>query len=216
MRLVAFALLIATPGRRRIPDRHLERHQRPLRPSARHRFSNVYAAGTYVLDGQPAAPFVPAQHIARERAIFGTATQFYGWHYPPSSSASRRPWRRCLLAALLVWQGVTLVLICSPSAQSFSRSMTIGFEAADKTLGLDWFGLLDWLKVSRLCLIRATSCVLEPACHRSWWSYSPWQWPTRFDGLRVFVLAFIFAALMTIADRRRYGRRKASLAAVTG
>ena len=46
-------------------------------------FSNVYAAGTYVLEGQPAAPFEPAKQFAREQAIFGTATQFYGWHYPP-------------------------------------------------------------------------------------------------------------------------------------
>src|SRR5690242_3693719 len=46
-------------------------------------FSNVYAAGTYVLDGQPEAPFDPARQFAREQAIFGVATQFYGWHYPP-------------------------------------------------------------------------------------------------------------------------------------
>src|ERR1700680_2946979 len=47
-------------------------------------FSDVYAAGTYVLDGRPDAPFDPVLQFARERAIFGEATQFYGWHYPPS------------------------------------------------------------------------------------------------------------------------------------
>src|ERR1035437_4245506 len=46
-------------------------------------FSNVYAAGTYVLDGQPTAPFDPPRQFAREQAIFGPATPFYGWHYPP-------------------------------------------------------------------------------------------------------------------------------------
>src|SRR5690349_23892732 len=46
-------------------------------------FSNVYAAGTYVLDGEPAAPFDPEKQFARERRIFGADTQFYGWHYPP-------------------------------------------------------------------------------------------------------------------------------------
>src|SRR5271169_6133485 len=46
-------------------------------------FSNVYAAGTYVIDGNPVAPFDLAQQYARERAIFGAETPFYGWHYPP-------------------------------------------------------------------------------------------------------------------------------------
>ena len=46
-------------------------------------FSNVYAAGTYVLEGKAHLAFDwPAQH-ARERAIFGDNTPFYGWHYPP-------------------------------------------------------------------------------------------------------------------------------------
>src|ERR1700691_6165358 len=46
-------------------------------------FSNVYAAGTYVLEGNPDAPFDPPQQYAREQTIFGAATPFYGWHYPP-------------------------------------------------------------------------------------------------------------------------------------
>ena len=46
-------------------------------------FSNVYAAGTYVLDGDPEAPFDPVRQHAREQRIFGEATPFYGWHYPP-------------------------------------------------------------------------------------------------------------------------------------
>jgi alpha-1,2-mannosyltransferase len=74
-------------------------------------FSNVYAAGTYVLDGQPAVPFDPPRQYAREQAIFGPATPFYGWHYPPfflglaALLATMPYW-----LALLVWQGVTLVL----------------------------------------------------------------------------------------------------------
>jgi hypothetical protein len=74
-------------------------------------FSNVYAAGTYVLEGRPAAPFDwPAQY-AREQAIFGQATQFYGWHYPPfflfiAGALATMPYT----LALAVWQGVTLVL----------------------------------------------------------------------------------------------------------
>jgi hypothetical protein len=73
-------------------------------------FSNVYAAGTWVLDGHPEAPFDPVLQHAREQAIFGAATPFYGWHYPPFFLAVA-----ALLAlmpyglALLAWQGTTLV-----------------------------------------------------------------------------------------------------------
>jgi glycosyl transferase family 87 len=74
-------------------------------------FSNVYAAGSYVLDGKPTAPFDPALQAAREREIFGSATQFYGWHYPPfflgiAALLALMPY----WLALLVWQGVTLGL----------------------------------------------------------------------------------------------------------
>jgi hypothetical protein len=74
-------------------------------------FSNVYAAGTYVLDGEATAPFDPARQLARERAIFGPATPFFGWHYPPfflglaALLATMPYW-----LALLVWQASTLGL----------------------------------------------------------------------------------------------------------
>jgi len=74
-------------------------------------FSNVYAAGTYVLDGHPQAPFDPALQFAREQAIFGTATPFYGWHYPPfflfiAAALAFMPY----VPALIAWQGVSLGL----------------------------------------------------------------------------------------------------------
>lgn len=74
-------------------------------------FSNIYAAGTYVLEGEASRPFDPAAQHAREQAIFGAATPFYGWHYPPfflglAALLATMPY----LVALLVWQGVTLVL----------------------------------------------------------------------------------------------------------
>lgn len=74
-------------------------------------FSNIYAAGTYVLDGAPASPFDPAAQYVREQAIFGVATPFYGWHYPPfflglAALLATMPY----LLALAVWQGATLVL----------------------------------------------------------------------------------------------------------
>jgi alpha-1,2-mannosyltransferase len=109
--LVAFALLAAFvlgTGLLIATSNGLnDRFGRPLGTD----FSNVYAAGTYVLDGEPSAPFDPPRQFAREQAIFGQATQFYGWHYPPFFLALA-----ALLAAmpywlaLIVWQGVTLVL----------------------------------------------------------------------------------------------------------
>ena len=74
-------------------------------------FSNVYAAGTYVLEGNAVAPFDSVQQFAREQAIFGKATQFYGWHYPPYFLfvAAALAWMPYGLA-LFVWQAVTLGL----------------------------------------------------------------------------------------------------------
>jgi glycosyl transferase family 87 len=74
-------------------------------------FSNVYAAGTYVLEGRPAAPFDPRLQHAREQEIFGAATPFYGWHYPPlflfvAGVLALLPYR----SALIVWQTATLFL----------------------------------------------------------------------------------------------------------
>jgi len=89
-------------------------------------FSNVYAAGTYVLGGDTNAAFDPPQQFAREQAIFGAATQFYGWHYPPYFLFVAAP--LALLPyglALAVWQTVTLGLyllvirgiVASPSSR---------------------------------------------------------------------------------------------------
>src|SRR5688572_23863931 len=97
--LLGLAFLIATS------DGLNDRSGRPLGTD----FSNVYAAGTYVLEGEPAAPFEPAKQFVRQQAIFGTATQFYGWHYPPfflglAAILALLPYA----AALFVWQGATL------------------------------------------------------------------------------------------------------------
>jgi hypothetical protein len=74
-------------------------------------FANVYAAGTYVLEGHPALPFdSPSQH-AREQQLFGAATPFYGWHYPPFFLFIAAPLALMPYAlALAVWQGVTFAL----------------------------------------------------------------------------------------------------------
>src|SRR3954447_15394314 len=78
-------------------------------------FSNVYAAGKLVLEGRAADAYDWPIHHAAEQAVFGSATPYYGWHYPPMFLG-----RGALLAtlpylmALAVWQGATLPLyLCS-------------------------------------------------------------------------------------------------------
>jgi Glycosyltransferase family 87 len=74
-------------------------------------FSNVYAAGTYALDGDVNAAFDPPQQFAREQAIFGATTQFYGWHYPPYFLFIAAPLAALPYGlALALWQTATLGL----------------------------------------------------------------------------------------------------------
>ena len=100
-------------------------------------FSNVYAAGTYAIEGKAALPFDPVSQHARERQIFGAATPFYGWHYPPfflfvAAPLALMPY----LVALLVWQAVTLGLYVL-SIRSIVRSL-----APDCIGGGRWLWLL--------------------------------------------------------------------------
>ncbi len=111
VRLVAAALLIASIAGFLFlvatADGGVDIKGRPLGTD----FSNVYAAGTYVRDGEPEAPFNPPLQHAREQKIFGAATPFYGWHYPPfflfiAAALALMPYG----VALAVWQAVTLAL----------------------------------------------------------------------------------------------------------
>lgn len=93
--------------------------QRPLGTD----FSQVWAAGVEVLDGHADAPFDPAIHAAEQRALFGAATPFYGWHYPPyflaiAAALAMLPY----LAALAVWQGATLTLYLASMLAIMTRS----------------------------------------------------------------------------------------------
>jgi hypothetical protein len=86
-------------------------------------FSNVYAAGKWVLDGRPEAPFDPALQHELEKRIFGAQTPFYGWHYPPvflgvAALLALMPY----LLALFVWQAVTLALYLAAMRAILPRS----------------------------------------------------------------------------------------------
>jgi hypothetical protein len=111
MRLIGFALLfafaVALTWLAATSNGLSDAQGRPIGTD----FSNVYAAGTYVLEGRPQAPFDPATQYAREQAIFGAATPFYGWHYPPfflfvAAVLALMPY----VAALLAWQAASLGL----------------------------------------------------------------------------------------------------------
>ncbi len=73
---------------------------------------------------KPNAPFDPPQQYAREQAIFGAKTPFYGWHYPPyflfvAAALAKLPYG----LALAVWQATTfafyLLAIWAIVASSF-------------------------------------------------------------------------------------------------
>ncbi|HLL27175.1 MAG TPA: glycosyltransferase family 87 protein [Xanthobacteraceae bacterium] len=99
--LIALAALLGTS------NGLIDYQRRPLGTD----FSNVYAAGKYVLEGKPAAPFSPPLQYGKEQSIFGADTQFYGWHYPPvflalAAALALLPY----FMALAIWQLGTLPL----------------------------------------------------------------------------------------------------------
>ncbi len=110
-------------------------------------FSSFYAAGTHVLDGNPAAPYDLARQYAREQAIFGASTPFYGWLYPPfflfiAAVLALMPYG----AALATWQAVTLgfylLVIRAILATSTLRPSTADVPVSGRERGLPdhlWF-----------------------------------------------------------------------------
>jgi glycosyl transferase family 87 len=111
MRLIAFAVLFASViGLAAViakSDGYLDWRGHPIGTD----FANVYAAGTYVLEGRTEAPFDPALHHARQQEIFGASTPFYGWHYPPfflfiAAALALMPYG----LALAVWLAATFLL----------------------------------------------------------------------------------------------------------
>jgi alpha-1,2-mannosyltransferase len=72
--LTAAAIWIA------LADELIDRNGKPIGTD----FSNVWAAGSLVLQGEPQAPYEPArQHAAEIDAFHGRPVPFFGWHYPP-------------------------------------------------------------------------------------------------------------------------------------
>jgi alpha-1,2-mannosyltransferase len=69
-------------------------------------FSSFYAAGSLVLDGRAGDVYDMAAHYAREQQIFGAATPYYGWLYPPIFLLVATPLALMPYPlALAAWQG---------------------------------------------------------------------------------------------------------------
>jgi alpha-1,2-mannosyltransferase len=74
-------------------------------------FSSFYAASSLTLEGRAGDVYDMAAHYAREKQIFGAATPYYAWLYPPLFLLVVTP--LALLPyplALLAWQGATFAL----------------------------------------------------------------------------------------------------------
>jgi alpha-1,2-mannosyltransferase len=89
-----------------LADGLIDRNGKPIGTD----FSNVWAAGKLVLNGEPQAPYDPVrQHAAEEEAFGGQQVPFYGWHYPPifllvGAGLALLPYAWALLA----WMALTL------------------------------------------------------------------------------------------------------------
>jgi hypothetical protein len=71
--------VLAAAGWLVLSDSLIDRNGKPLGTD----FSSFYAAGSLVLDGRAADVYNAAAHHAREQQIFGAATLYCGWLYPP-------------------------------------------------------------------------------------------------------------------------------------
>jgi alpha-1,2-mannosyltransferase len=105
MRLVALAVLLASGGGlvylAATAHGAVDFKGRPLGTD----FASFYAAGTLALHGHALAVYDAVQHYARQQALFGPATPYYAWLYPPFfllpvAALALLPY----VPALLIWQ----------------------------------------------------------------------------------------------------------------
>ncbi len=106
---LAMAVLFATS------DGRLDRMGRPLGTD----FSQVWVAGKFVLEGNPAAPFDPLTHEIRQRQEFSESSGFFHWGYPPffllvAGFFALFPYA----LALVLWQLTTLPLYMAAVARA--------------------------------------------------------------------------------------------------
>ena len=74
-------------------------------------FSDIYSSGRFAIAGHAADAYTPALQAAQEKTLFGAATPFYGWHYPPFFFLVAAPLAHLpYLPALLLWQVASFAL----------------------------------------------------------------------------------------------------------
>jgi glycosyl transferase family 87 len=106
--LILLALYVtAIIGWIALSDGLVDRNGKPIGTD----FSSFYAAGSLVLGGRAGDVYDMAAHFAREQQIFGPATPYYGWLYPPIFLLVATPLALLPYAlALIVWQSATFAL----------------------------------------------------------------------------------------------------------
>jgi alpha-1,2-mannosyltransferase len=96
--------LVATLGWILLSHGWIDRNGKPIGTD----FSSFYAAGSLALEGRAGDVYDMAAHFAREQQLFGAATPYYGWLYPPIFLLIAAP--LALLPyplALLAWQAAS-------------------------------------------------------------------------------------------------------------
>jgi alpha-1,2-mannosyltransferase len=120
--LLAFCA-IAAAGWIALSDGLIDRNGKPIGTD----FASFYAAGSLVLDGRAGDVYNLAAHYAREQRIFGAATPYYGWLYPPVFLLVATPLALMpYLLALAVWQISTFALYLSVIGRIVARMRTHG------------------------------------------------------------------------------------------
>lgn len=111
-------------------------------------FSNVWAAGKLVLDGQPAAPYEPARQYAAEKEAFGGRdVPFYGWHYPPqflivAAGLALLPYGWALVAWMMLTLPAYLAVTRAILPRPETMLLALAFPAAFVNLGHGQNGFL--------------------------------------------------------------------------
>ncbi len=101
---------IAVAGWIAVSDGLIDRNGKPIGTD----FASFYAASSLVLDGRPGDVYNMAAHYARQQQIFGAATPYYGWLYPPIFLLVVTPLALMpYVLALAIWQISTFALYLS-------------------------------------------------------------------------------------------------------
>jgi alpha-1,2-mannosyltransferase len=114
---------IAVVGWIALSDGLIDRNGKPLGTD----FSSFYAAGSLVLDGRAGDVYDMALHYAREQQIFGAATPYYGWLYPPIFLLVAVPLAFMPYPlALAIWQGGSFAFYLAVIAAILRRQRSDG------------------------------------------------------------------------------------------